>query len=198
MSIKYAILGLLNYQDMHGYRIKNHIEKNFEHMWSINFGQIYPNLKELEKDGFIRMLEVLPSENGGPHKKLYSITDKGREEFIRWLSESPPQQILIRDPFMLRFPFFGFGDSARALGIIDDQIAMAEKKLSWRQKNLPRWAGQGIYVRLIAELGLALNEQYLKWLLRSRAEIKEHFSADPQKDVPVNGRGHELSDPLHE
>ena len=47
MSIKYAILGLLHYSDMHGYRIKAHIEKNFGHMWSINFGQIYPSLKQL-------------------------------------------------------------------------------------------------------------------------------------------------------
>ena len=46
--IKYAILGLLHYTDMHGYRIKEHLERNFGHMWSINYGQIYPNLKQLE------------------------------------------------------------------------------------------------------------------------------------------------------
>ena len=62
MSIKYAILGLLNYSDMHGYRIKEHIEKNFSHMWSINFGQIYPSLKELKDEGLVRMLGVTPSD----------------------------------------------------------------------------------------------------------------------------------------
>ena len=91
MSIKYAILGLLNYSDMHGYRIKEHIEKNFGHMWSINFGQIYPGLKELEEKKFIKMLEVAPSENGGPQKKLYSITKKGTDEFSRWLTEAPEE-----------------------------------------------------------------------------------------------------------
>ena len=51
MSVKYAILGLLHYRDMHGYRIKRHIEQHFGHMWSINYGQIYPNLKRLEEEG---------------------------------------------------------------------------------------------------------------------------------------------------
>jgi PadR family transcriptional regulator AphA len=59
MSIKYAILGLLNYSDMHGYRIKEHIEKNFDYMWAVNFGQIYPNLKDLEEEGFIHMFGVI-------------------------------------------------------------------------------------------------------------------------------------------
>ncbi len=100
MSIKYAILGLLNYSDMHGYRIKEHIEKNFGHMWSINFGQIYPNLKDLKEEGFINMLEVAPSEDGGPHKKLYSITKKGIDEFSRWLAESPREADAHQGPFL--------------------------------------------------------------------------------------------------
>ncbi|MBN2077576.1 MAG: PadR family transcriptional regulator, partial [Spirochaetes bacterium] len=41
---------------MHGYQIKTHIERNFGHMWSINFGQVYPSLKSLEKEGLIDMI----------------------------------------------------------------------------------------------------------------------------------------------
>ncbi|MHB8896500.1 MAG: PadR family transcriptional regulator, partial [Candidatus Geothermincolia bacterium] len=81
MAVKHSILGLLHYKDLHGYRIKEHIENNFGHMWSINHGQIYQNLKKMEDEGLISMVELAPSENGGPHKKLYSITDKGRREF---------------------------------------------------------------------------------------------------------------------
>lgn len=176
MSIKYAILGLLNYTDMHGYRIKEHIEKNFGHMWSANFGQIYPNLKDLEKEGLITMLELAPSDDGGPQKKLYSITEKGLDEFLRWLSESPDRPMLIRDPFLLKFPFFGFGDVRRTLEIIDEQIEMFEKQLIRRRNNMTRWSGQGIYVRLVAELGVTQNEMYLDWLRDARAEIEKNAS----------------------
>jgi DNA-binding PadR family transcriptional regulator len=172
MSIKYAILGLLNYSDMHGYRIKEHIEKNFGHMWSINFGQIYPNLKELEEEGFINMLDVAPSENGGPHKKLYSITERGIDEFSRWLAESPQKPMLIRDPFLLKFAFFGFGKDERSMEIMDEQIEIFEAQLKRRQINRRRWERQGVYVRLIAELGVTQNEMYLEWLRHARTEIE--------------------------
>jgi DNA-binding PadR family transcriptional regulator len=172
MSIKYAILGLLNYSDMHGYRIKEHIEKNFGHMWSINFGQIYPNLKKLEEEGFINMLDVAPSENGGPHKKLYSITERGIDEFSRWLAESPQKPMLIRDPFLLKFAFFGFGEDERSMEIMDEQIEIFEAQLKRRQINRRRWERQGVYVRLIAELGVTQNEMYLEWLRHARTEIE--------------------------
>jgi DNA-binding PadR family transcriptional regulator len=157
---------------MHGYRIKEHIEKNFGHMWSINFGQIYSNLKDLEQEGLISMLEVVSSDDGGPQKKLYSITDKGLDEFSRWLAESPQKPMLIRDPFLLKFPFFGFGDAERALEIIDEQIENYESQLKRRQKNRARWESQGVYVRLIVELGINQNEMYLEWLRHARTEIE--------------------------
>ncbi len=181
MSIKYAILGLLNYSDMHGYRIKEHIEKNFGHMWSINFGQIYPGLKELNKDGLIDMMELTPSENGGPHKKLYSITQKGKDEFSQWLAAAPQKPMLIRDPFLLKFAFFGFGNDEQAMKIMDKQIEVFEAQLKRRQINHKRWERQGVYVRLLAELGVTQNEMYLEWLRHARTEIEKSMKESVQK-----------------
>ena len=181
MSIRFAILGLLNYSDMHGYRIKEHIEKNFGHMWSINFGQIYPGLKELKNEGLINMLELTPSENGGPHKKLYSITQKGKDEFSRWLAAPPLKTMLIRDPFLLKFAFFGFGEDERAIKIMDDQIENFEAQLKRRQVNRKRWERQGVYVRLLAELGVTQNEMYLEWLRHARSEIEKSLKESVRK-----------------
>jgi len=171
MSIKYAILGLLRYTDMHGYGIKEHLEKNFSYMWSVNFGQIYPNLKNLEEESLIKMTDISPSEEGGPQKKCYSLTEKGKEEFERWLAESPERAMFIRDPFLLKFTFFGFGDRQRSLEIINDQIAIYEKELRQRKNKQVKWDQKSIYVRLLSELGISQNEMYLKWLKHARDEI---------------------------
>ncbi|HON79558.1 MAG TPA: PadR family transcriptional regulator [Spirochaetota bacterium] len=171
MSIKYAILGLLQYTDMHGYRIKEHIEQNFGYMWSVNFGQIYPNLRDLEENGMIVIADITPSDEGGPQKKCYAITEEGKEEFRRWLGNSPERQMLLRDPFLLKFAFFGFGDKERALEIIDEQIALYEKQLAQRKGNKERWKRQGVYVRLLADLGIMQNEMFLQWLVNAREEI---------------------------
>jgi DNA-binding PadR family transcriptional regulator len=172
--IKYAILGLLHYTNMHGYRIKKHIEQNFGHMWSINYGQIYPNLKKLEQDGLIRMTEVIQNDEKGPPRKLYSITEKGKEEFATWLHDSPEKSMLLRDPFLMRFVFFGFGDPDRALALIDEQIVRYEKQIDRRRRNLKKWEKSGGYVRLMGELGISLNEMFLTWLSRAKSEILQN------------------------
>ena len=171
MSVKYTILGLLQYKDMHGYRIKELIESDFGHMWSINHGQIYQNLRKLEEEGLVTMVEVLPSENGGPHKKSYSITDAGREEFARWLSSSPERPMIIRDPFLTRFVFFDFGEKADALRIIDEQIDRYRDQLDSRYGHMPRRSRQGTYVKLMSDLGVTFNEMFLEWLEKAREEI---------------------------
>jgi len=171
MAVKYAILGLLHYQDMHGYRIKKHMERNFGHMWTINYGQIFKSLKDMEEEGLVSMQKVVPSEDGGPHKKLYSITPRGREEFARWLASAPEKGMLIRDPFLLRFVFFGFGERGKALEIIDEQIRIYGDQLRRRKENISRWQHHNDYVRLTAELGLQFNQAYLDWLKQARKEI---------------------------
>jgi DNA-binding PadR family transcriptional regulator len=171
LAVKHSILGLLHYKNMHGYSIREHIEKNFGHMWSINHGQIYQSLKRLEEDGLITMVEVAPSDNGGPYKKLYSITEKGREEFAEWLAADPEGRMLLRDPFLTRFVFFDFGDRDRALEIIQGQIDAYEGQLEGRRRTVPKRKLQGPYVSLIADLGVTFNEMYVEWLKRAYKEI---------------------------
>ncbi|MGB4089107.1 MAG: hypothetical protein WBK44_05215, partial [Smithellaceae bacterium] len=108
-----------------------------------------------------------------PHKKLYSITKKGKDEFSRWITVQPEKPMLIRDPFLLKFAFFGVGDDKCAAKIVDEQIKNFEAQLKRRQINRKRWERQGVYVRLLAELGVTQNEMYLKWLRHARKEIEK-------------------------
>ncbi len=180
MSVRHAILGLLHYQDMHGYKIKRHMEQHLGNMWSINYGQIYPNLKKLEEEGLVTKEEV--ARSGTPSRKLYSITPDGKEAFAEWLVSDPHGTMLLRDPFLLRFVFFGFGRKERALELVDEQIGLYETQLEKRRENLRRWQRQGIYVRQMGELGLLLNEMILEWLKRSRTEIAEGGEVDFSTD----------------
>jgi DNA-binding PadR family transcriptional regulator len=173
---------------MHGYRIKEHIEQNFGHMWSINYGQIYPNLKKLYEDGLISMTEMNQNGEKGPTRKLYSITIKGKEEFSRWLEDSPEKPMLLRDPFLMRFVFYGFGDNSRSVEIIDNQIKRYENDLKRRRKNLKKWDKSGIYVRLIAELGTNLNEMFITWLKYSKEEILKEISENTSAEMETEDR----------
>jgi len=49
MLLRYAILGLLEGQELHGYRIKSAFEERVGPSWPLNFGQIYQTLKDLRR-----------------------------------------------------------------------------------------------------------------------------------------------------
>ena len=171
MAIKYSILGLLHYKDMHGYRIKKHIEQNFGHMWTINYGQIYPNLRALREEGLVTMKEVDEAGQKGPARKLYSITPKGREVFLQWLESDPEGNMLLRDPFLMRFVFLGFGDRDRAVEMIDRQIEIYKEQLKYREGNRERWQRHDAYVQAMAQLGVTFNEMFIEWLKKAREDI---------------------------
>jgi DNA-binding PadR family transcriptional regulator len=186
MSVRFAILGLLHYRSMHGYEIKRHIENHFGHMWTINYGQIYPNLKSLEEEACITLADVTPAERGGPQKKLYAITPDGRKKFLQWLESEEYTHMSLRDPFLMRFIFFGFGNKKQSLSIIDKQIEIYDKQLDKRRQHLERWRERGEYVRLVAELGEEFNFMYLQWLKRARQEI---INIKEQEGIKENSLG---------
>jgi len=171
MSLQYSILGLLHYKPMHGYRLKEHLDRNFGHMWSINYGQIYPNLKKMKAEGLISMQEENRSGEKGPPRKRYTITETGRKAFQQWLADSPEGGMLLRDPFLMRFVFYGFGEPDRAIELLDGQIENYGKQLARRYTNLQRWEHSGVYVKMMADLGVRMNEMFLDWLKNCRREL---------------------------
>ncbi|MFA6450039.1 MAG: PadR family transcriptional regulator [bacterium] len=188
MGVKYAILGLLHYGDLHGYRIKELLKRDFGYMWTVNFGQIYPALREMQEEGFVTMARV--EQENAPDRKLYSITEKGDSEFRRWLDSEPERSLTIRDPFLLRFAFFGFGDNGRSLEQIDDQIKLYEEQLESRRSNMPRRTRGNPQARLLADLGVGLNEVMLEWLLRAKKELQnETVGAIGKTDRAVRAAG---------
>ena len=46
MSLKHALLGLLNYRPMTGYDLKQRFDHSISHFWSANLSQIYPTSEE--------------------------------------------------------------------------------------------------------------------------------------------------------
>jgi PadR family transcriptional regulator, regulatory protein AphA len=78
---KYALLGVLSLKPGSGYDIKKFCDKTISHYWNENFGNIYPELNQLEQDGLIE----LENPDDGQRRKSYRITQAGRAAFCQWL-----------------------------------------------------------------------------------------------------------------
>jgi DNA-binding PadR family transcriptional regulator len=101
---RYALLGILDTGAYSGYDIKKGIERSIGHFWHESYGQIYPILRALVGDGLATAhTEALP---GRPARILYTITEQGRAELRRWLSERIDTLPIERNEFLLKL-FFG-------------------------------------------------------------------------------------------
>jgi len=104
LSLQYGLLGLLNYKSMTGYDLKQLFDNSLNFFWSAHVSQIYRELNSLEKNGFITS-KIEPQEKR-PDRKVYDITQEGRETFFKWLTKFPEQlNETVRSEFVMRVFF---------------------------------------------------------------------------------------------
>ena len=88
MSLEYAILGFINYHPYSGYDLKKIFDTSVHHFWPADQSQIYRTLSRLMENGLVEMEKI--SQDDRPDRKVYSITDAGRTELMKWLAGPPP------------------------------------------------------------------------------------------------------------
>ncbi|MEO1201262.1 MAG: PadR family transcriptional regulator [Pseudomonadota bacterium] len=102
MDVKAVCLGMLSDGEASGYDLKKHFESTFAHFFAAGYGSIYPALSSLAKDGYVDCREV-PQE-GKPDRKVYRITDAGRERLLEALTKPDPSH-KVRSEFLAMMCF---------------------------------------------------------------------------------------------
>lgn len=100
----FAILGILTHGPQSGYDIKKHISGSIGYFWQESYGQLYPALKKLVQQRLVTMR--IEKNQGKPDKKVYSITEQGRNSLKNWLKEPVESAPKIRHELLLKL-FFG-------------------------------------------------------------------------------------------
>jgi PadR family transcriptional regulator AphA len=180
MSLKHGLLGILTVKPMTGYELKQFFDSSVQHFWNAELSQIYPTLKSLEEQAWVdKHVQV---QDGRPNKKIYEITDAGREEFARWVRHPNPASDL-RDPFLIKV-FFG------AELPIEDMLIVLRRQMEEEQKVLafsetvlrakiregvqalhaPR---QGLFWTLTLEMANAYRRAYIDWCAHSMQLLEE-------------------------
>lgn len=116
---RYAILGVLCIKPCSGYDIKKFCDQSISHFWNENFGHIYPVLKQLLEE---EMISLTNSDADG-RRKLYCITEKGRQEFTNWLVEAPQLQPP-RSELLLKL---SFGNHMQKENVINMLVEVKER-----------------------------------------------------------------------
>lgn len=187
-TLKYAILGLLMRAPATGYDIAKEFGDDLGCFWSAKHSQIYPELKRLTEEGLIRYQTVIQGEK--LEKKLYEITDRGKEDFLQWLLQDPPLDPTPKDVFKLRSYYSRWLAEEDYLALLDRQIEKRTYKYNFLHDRLDEkyhdcdpaalhGNERGDYFVLV---GAVMREQtYLDWLRHCREVTRQRLEREEKE-----------------
>jgi PadR family transcriptional regulator AphA len=185
-----VLLGLLTIQSMSGYDLGQTIRGSVGHFWNESYGQIYPNLKNLARDGFVT--SKTERQKGKPDRNIYSVTKKGQERLSKWLAV-PPQPEIPRNELLLKI-FFGVQTSPEILigymermlenerAILQELTRIEQEVLAQNEQfpDVPYW-------KMAARFGEFELQAHVRWAEETVAELnsiarKQRSHAEPDKE----------------
>jgi len=169
-----VILGLLTERPLSGYDIKKLIDLRFRFFWNESYGQIYPQLKKLQTEGWIAPLE---KQTQGRSTTRYMITESGRTALQAWLAQTPEKES-VRIELLLKMYF---GDSSQP-GILTQHIKGFQEnhQRDLAMLNLFKQELQSIpdpdhnhqNILSVIEFGIKTNQAYLAWCAESLTQLE--------------------------
>lgn len=180
MSLDYAILGFLNYQPMTGYDLKKVFDDSVRHFWYADQSQIYRTLNRLHEQKLVEK-QVVEQDNR-PDRKIYFITDKGKEALQKWLVsqpevDSPHSSPLIQVFFAGQFPdevvvkMFEFLDEMMELQLTRyaEVPAKIEEYRSWVNSDRETY-----FWNATLDLGIRIAKVQQEWAKDLIADLEGH------------------------
>jgi len=128
VSVRNALLGLLEQRPRHGYELRAAFEAlvGGKANWEVRPAQVYATLERLTEAGLIRPRSV--TRGSGPEKRIYAPTPAGRRHLRAWLlaeTERDPQ----RDEFFVKLMIALATGGAQPRKLIRDQRTALFRRL---------------------------------------------------------------------
>lgn len=90
-----SLLGFLHQGSMTGWDLVQTVEDSIGDFWNVTRSQVYRELRSLEESGHVEA-----GETGARDRRPYTITDRGRDAFARWIQREPGNDV-VRSPLLL-------------------------------------------------------------------------------------------------
>ena len=188
--IAYGVLGLLAFWGpMSGYDLKRLFDHTLAPMWAAAHSQIYKELRRMKDLDWVAMERE--KQETRPDRKIYQITQAGREALAAWQAQ-PPEVLQLRDDLLLKMVFGSLASPEIIASHLRTGIASHEQRLlRYRQnrQHLPSYqqprqasgrpnpyASQSEadpYLSLVARFAIAFEKTYLDWLYESLATLEK-------------------------
>ncbi|HSF37923.1 MAG TPA: PadR family transcriptional regulator [Nocardioides sp.] len=103
MSIRQAMLALLEQGPMYGYQLRAEFEQRTGETWPLNIGQVYTTLSRLERDGLVEVVDHGGADDPASDRHVsYRATEAGRSEASAWFTTPVPRSQPPRDELAIK------------------------------------------------------------------------------------------------
>ena len=130
--------------------------------------QIYPKLKALTKEGLIEYhIEITGTVL---EKKVYTITDAGKEAFKKWEETLYPMPSLPKDEFRLQLFFSHLASPEFRIQLLQDQLSQHLDRLDYLKEDMEKFTvlppvdDELFTDYLVLSGGIAREEAMCDWL----------------------------------
>lgn len=128
MSLPHLILGLLHRKSDSGYDLNKRFERTVAHFWSTDQSQIYRTLYKLLDKGWVEVETVIQADN--PNKKVYHLTEAGRQALVNWLQKPIEGELVLRDGATGQIYFGDALDSDQLINVQQQYIQRLSEKVA--------------------------------------------------------------------
>lgn len=168
MNVRTLCLAILNLGDSTGYKIRKlSTEGHFTHFVDASYGSIYPALNKLEGDGLVISREEI--QVGKPARKVYSITDAGRQAFAEALTK-PVGKDIFKSEFLLLAMCAEIMQPAHVTRAIDAHLTYLNSELDIIEEA--RGSVDALGADWVAEYGCTCIQASIDYIIANRAKLE--------------------------
>lgn len=179
--MEHLVLGLLLLSSRTIYQLRERIAKGLNLMYSSSMGSIQAAVKKLLSGGYIRYEEAVEQ---GKYKKIYSITDSGRQRFFQWVN-TPMSLPSGKNPELAKLYFMGFSAEENREELLQAYLSQLEEQYRALEAvcvegEAAQTSGEyqeiGFYQLAAARYGRDFMRFHLEWYQKFLEEVRGRTS----------------------
>jgi DNA-binding PadR family transcriptional regulator len=183
MSVKHALLALLYQQPLHGYELGKQLNLLLSVDWDVKPGQIASTLARLNEAQLVEY--DIEETDDAPNRKVYGITDEGRQELESWYRTPEVREYQLGDAFYIKLVLSLTGGPVSPEEVLIIQRRELYQQLHevtvLRQQADPR---KQLPWLLLLEGAIMHLEADLRWIEMCEARLVELKQYTPPAPVP--------------
>lgn len=164
LTTEYALLGFLRQRRMYGYEIYRQLSDptGLGLVWRLKQSRLYALLAKLEQQGHVTT--TLEPQESRPPRKVFELTDLGRETFLGWVQSPVERGRRFRLDFLAKLYFSQREGADVAQRLIEQQRLACQNWLTEQETQAAGLRQSQPYDWLVHHFRISQTSAMLNWL----------------------------------